>query len=80
MLLVGMPVMTLASCPDEPTTPSRPTYVTLLQQSRFYSVRADSLTMRGPDRAVLLVFDAAPANPLLGSWVVDSYRDARRHA
>ena len=72
MLLVGMPAMTLAFC-SEPINDFEQTFVTLLQQSRFYSVRAGSLIIRGPDRVVLLVFDAAPANPLLGSWVVDSY-------
>ena len=30
----------------------------------------------GPDRRVLLLFVAAPANPLLGSWVVDSFESA----
>ena len=75
MLLVGMPAMTLAFC-SEPINDFEQTFVTLLQQSRFYSVRADSLVIRGPDRAVLLVFDAAPANPLLGSWIVVSYVDA----
>ncbi len=75
MLLVGMPVMTWRSAPKRSTT-FETTFVTLLQQSRFYSVRAGSLVVRGPDRAVLLVFEAAPANPLLGSWVVDSYLNA----
>jgi heat shock protein HslJ len=75
MLLVGMPAMTQIFCSEE-INAFQSTYVALLQQSRFYSVRADSLIVRGPDRAVLLVFVAAPANPLLGSWVVESYVDA----
>ncbi len=74
MLLVGMPKMTLAFC-SETINAFESSFVSLLQQSRFYSVRAGSLVVRGPDRAVLLVFEAAPANPLLGSWVVDSYGD-----
>ena len=75
LLLVSMPILTRAFCSEE-INAFESTYVGLLQQSRFYSVRADTLVVRGPDRAVLLVFDAAPDNPLLGSWVVDSYKTA----
>ena len=60
------------SC-GEATDAFESSYLTLLGQSRFYNVRANTLTIRGADLAILLVFDAAPANPLLGSWVVDSY-------
>lgn len=74
MLLVGMPKMTLGFC-SEVINDFETTFLTLLQESRFYSVRAGSLVVRGPDRAALLVFDAAPANPLLGSWIVDSIGD-----
>ena len=73
MLLVSMPVLTLAFC-SEDANAFEGTYMSLLQASRFYSVRAGTLTIRGPDRAILLMFDAAPRNPLLGSWVVDSYQ------
>ena len=71
-----MPAMTRMFCTEE-TNAFESTFVTLLQQSRFYSVRAGSLDDPGPwPRPILLVFDAAPRNPLLGSWVVDSYLDA----
>ena len=75
MLLVSMPVLTLAFC-SEDANAFEGTYMSLLQASRFYSVRAGTLTIRGPEREILLMFDAAPRNPLLGSWVVDSYQDS----
>jgi heat shock protein HslJ len=75
MLLIGAPMMTLAACGDTANA-FEAGYTGLLQQSRFYNVRAGTLTIRGSDRAVLLVFDAAPVNPLRGSWVVASYKDA----
>jgi len=75
MLLISQPAVTLMACP-EPTSTFEQTYLGLLQRSRFYNVRADTLVIRDPDLSVLLVFTAAPANPLLGSWVVDSYESA----
>lgn len=75
MLLVGPSAQTLMSC-GEVADAFQTSYLTLLQQSRFYNVRSDTLTIRGADLAVLLVFDAAPANPLLGSWIVGSYASA----
>jgi heat shock protein HslJ len=75
LLLVGRPAVTLMACP-EPEATFETAYLTLLQQSRFYNIRSDQLTIRGADLAVLLVFRAAPANPLLGSWVVDSFESA----
>src|SRR4051794_14116862 len=75
MLLVSEPVTTRMACP-EPASTFESSYLALLRQSRFYNVRTDTLTVRGPDRAVLLVFAAAPANPLLGSWIVDSFESA----
>lgn len=72
MLLVSMAATTLVAC-GETADAFESAYLDLLQRSRFYNVRAETLTIRGGDGAVLLVFDAAPANPLLGSWLVDSY-------
>jgi hypothetical protein len=53
------------SC-GETTDAFERTYLNLLSQSRFYNVnvRGDTLTVRGATGTVLLVFDAAPANPL----------------
>jgi heat shock protein HslJ len=75
MLLVSMAATTLMACPD-PAGSFETAYLGLLNQSRFYNVRLDTLTIRGADGTILLVFDAAPNNPLLGSWIVDSYASA----
>jgi heat shock protein HslJ len=76
-LLVSMSAITRMTCGETADT-FETTYLGLLQLSRFYNVnvRGDTLTIRGASGIVLLVFDAAPANPLLGSWVVDSYSTA----
>ena len=60
----------------QPSMDFETAYLSLLGQSRFYSARPTTLTIYGPGRETLLVFDAAPANPLLGRWDVDSYSDA----
>ena len=52
------------------------TYLTVLHESRFFGVRDDTLTIFGPGGQAILVYDAAPKNPLLGSWVVDSFATA----
>lgn len=74
-LFIAVPVVTRMACP-EPTGTFESTFLSLLHASRFYNVREDTLVIRGPDAAILLVFLAAPANPLLGTWVVDSYASA----
>ena len=51
-------------------------FLTLLEQARYYNVRANTLTIRAAGGAIVLLFDAAPNNPLLGPWVVDSYASA----
>ena len=71
-LLVSDLSGTLMAC-DEATMTFEQRYTALLQESRFYSVRANRLTVFGSGGATLLVFDAAPRNPLLGKWRVDSY-------
>ncbi len=74
-LFVGMPITTIMSC-GETADAFQGSFITLLLQSRYYNVRGDTLTIRGADLSILLVFDAAPKNPLLGSWVVDSLSTA----
>ncbi len=71
MLDVGMTIVTTMSC-GEAGDAFQTRYLTLLQASRSYNIRNDTLTIRGPDAHILLVFEAAPSNPLLGSWIVDS--------
>ena len=48
-------------------------YLQLLDGSRFYSARGDTLTIFDSIGSTSLVFDAAPRNPLLGKWQVDSF-------
>ncbi len=72
LLLITMPATTLMSC-GEANDAFEASFLALLDQSRFYNVRVNTLTIRGPDGTVLLEFDAARRNPLLGSWLVDSY-------
>ena len=74
-LLISQAANTLMACAKSSMT-FETTYLGLLQQSRFFSARAHTLTIFGSGAETLLVFDAAPANPLLGRWVVDSYTDA----
>jgi heat shock protein HslJ len=72
LLLVSMPATTLMAC-DQATMDLEQTYLGLLEGSRSYSVRRDTLTVFDADRRPALIFDAAPRNPLLGRWWVDSY-------
>ena len=70
-----MATTTLMACEDAAGS-FETAYLSLLDQSRYFNIRLDTLTIRGADGTILLVFDAAPNNPLLGSWIVDSYASA----
>jgi heat shock protein HslJ len=74
-LFVSQPATTLMACPDEQMTLEQ-TYLGLLQQSRFYSAHILTLTIYGAGGETLLVFDAAPRNPLRGAWQVTDYQTA----
>jgi heat shock protein HslJ len=74
-LLISQLASTQKACDDVVMT-FESTYLTVLHDSRFYGIRADTLTIYGDGGQAILVFDAAPRNPLLGSWVVDSYANA----
>ena len=65
---------TLMAC-DEEAMAFEQQYLALLDQSRFYTSRRDTLTVYDGDFNAILRFDAAPRNPLLGTWVVDSIGD-----
>jgi heat shock protein HslJ len=71
-LFISQPAVTLMAC-DEASMAFEQTYLANLQASRFYSVRRETLTIFGARLTTLLVFDAAPRNPLLGTWSVDAY-------
>ena len=74
-LLISQPASTLMACAEEAMTFEQ-TYLQLLNSSRFYSTRADTLTIFSAVGQTSLVFDAAPRNPLLGKWQVDSFASA----
>ncbi len=72
MLLVSQVAVTRMACPEEAMV-FESTYLSLLEESRFYTVRRGVLTVLGADGRTLLEFDAAPRNPLRGSWRVESF-------
>ena len=74
-LLISQVHSTQKACEDIVMT-FESTYLSVLHQSRFFGVLADTLTILGPGGQVIMVFDAAPKNPLLGRWVVDSFENA----
>jgi heat shock protein HslJ len=71
-LRVSQSSSTLMACPA-PVMDFEQTYLQLLQSSRYYTARNDQLTVFNSDGTPVLVYDAAPNNPLLGRWDVDSY-------
>jgi heat shock protein HslJ len=74
-LRISQVATTFMACADLAMT-FESTFLTVLHDSRFYGIRAGTLTIAGEDGQAILVFDAAPRNPLLGSWVVDSFASA----
>ena len=71
-IFIAQPKITLMAC-DEATMAFEQRYLSLLQGSRYYGIRANTLTIYDAARQTSLVFDAAPRNPLLGLWNVDSF-------
>jgi heat shock protein HslJ len=74
-LFVSQAVTTRKACAEDAMT-FETTYLALLEGSRFYTARNDVLTVFDATGAPALVFDAAPKNPLLGRWQVDSFESA----
>jgi heat shock protein HslJ len=74
-LLISEPAVTFMACTDEANA-FEAAYLAALQESRFYSERRGTLTIFSADGATILVFDAAPRNPVLGNWVVDAFAAA----
>src|SRR4051794_10017109 len=71
-LLVTQPRATLTAC-DPDSMAFEQAYLAALNASRFYTSRTDTLTVYDSGGNAILVYDAAPRNPLLGKWIVDSY-------
>lgn len=75
MLLMSQLSATQAACDDLSMT-FESTYLQAMHSSRLYGIRNDRLTILGAGGEAVLVFDAAPRNPLLGRWIVDAYAQA----
>jgi heat shock protein HslJ len=74
-LLISQPAVTLMAC-DEASMAFETAYLAALQSSRFFSAQRDTLTIFSAIGDPVLVFDASPRNPLLGTWLVDSFQTA----
>ena len=74
-LFISQPSVTLMACAEASMTFEQ-TYLQLLDSSRFYTANRQSLTIYDSIGSTVLVFDAAPRNPLLGKWQVDSFETA----
>ena len=74
-LFISESASTLMACDDEANA-FESAYLTGLQASRFYSERRGTLTIFDAQGTTVLVFDAAPRNPMLGNWMVDSFATA----
>ncbi len=71
-LFISESASTLMACADEANA-LESAYLANLQASRFYSERRGTLTIFDAQGTTVLVFDAAPRNPMLGNWTVDSF-------
>ena len=71
-LFVTQPRSTMIAC-AQPSMDLETAYLTALGKSRTFTERNEKLTIFDADRNTILTFDAAPRNPLLGKWNVDSY-------
>ncbi len=74
-LFIGVPATTFMACSEEANA-FESAYLAGLEASRFYSERRGTLTIFDAQGSTVLVFDAAPRNPVLGNWVVDSFATA----
>jgi heat shock protein HslJ len=75
-LFVSQPAVTLKLC-DEETMAFEAAVLAALDASRFYTSRRQTLTISGPGHTELLVYDAAPRNPLLGEWQVTAFNNGQ---
>lgn len=73
-LLIGFMTSTQRICDDESNALEQ-AYLANLTNSRFYNVNGRTLTIRDGNLQVILVYDAAPNNPLLGDWLVLAYNN-----
>ena len=74
-LFITQATTTFMACGEEQNA-FEASYLALLDQSRFYTARRATLEIYGAGGKVLLVFDSAPRNPMLGNWEVQSFETA----
>ncbi len=74
-LFVSKSASTLMACAEEAMA-FEAAYLAALDSSRFYSVRRSTLTVFDAIGSPVLEYDAAPRNPMLGTWQVDSFATA----
>jgi len=72
-LIINPVGVTIQTACDAATMDFERTFLALLHGSRYYTARSDVLTIYDSLGSESLVFDAAPRNPLLGRWSVDSF-------
>ena len=73
-LFISQAAVTLRAC-DEETMAFEQAVLGLLDSSRTYTARRDTLTIYGAGRNELLVYDAAPRNPVRGEWQVTAFNN-----
>ena len=73
-LFVSQAAVTLRAC-DEETMAFEQAVLGLLNSSRTYTARRDTLTIYGEGRNEILVYDAAPRNPVRGEWQVTAFNN-----
>ncbi len=74
-LFISESASTLMACSEEANA-FESAYLAALHASRFYSAKRNTLTVFDADRTTILEFDAAPRNPMLGNWTVNSFQTA----
>ncbi|HEX5828302.1 MAG TPA: META domain-containing protein [Candidatus Limnocylindrales bacterium] len=72
-LFVSQAAATTGRVCDDATMGFERGYRALLDTARWYGVWKGQLTVYDATATPVLVFDAAPRNPLLGKWVVEGY-------
>ena len=73
-LFISQAAVTLRAC-DEETMAFEQAVLGLLNSSRTYTARRDTLTIYGAGRNEILVYDAAPRNPVRGEWQVTAFNN-----
>jgi heat shock protein HslJ len=76
-LKIGPTATTMKAC-DPAVTAVETAYLANLAAAATFTATADALTIFGSDGKQLLVYGAAPANPLEGEWNVTGYNNGKQ--